>query len=67
MSIIKADEMRVFLDQTIGSVAAPEVLYDEVAFKIEQNMLEDVRSLQDYLFPWMALADNDILFDFERL
>ena len=43
MSIVKVDEMKMFLEQTVGPVPSPESLYDAIAFPIEQAMLMDVR------------------------
>lgn len=43
LSFVQSEEMRIFLEQTVGVVPSPMTLYDSIGFKIEQKILADVR------------------------
>lgn len=43
LSLVNNEEMNMFLESTFdGEIPSPENLYNNVAFPIEQKMLEDV-------------------------
>lgn len=43
LNIVESDEMKTFLEHTVGHVPTALSLYDSVAFKVEQIILGDVR------------------------
>lgn len=60
--IVETDEMKTFLEQTMGPVPTREALFDQHGFRIEQMMLSDVRNLVLYTRILLPMLTRGLLF-----